>query len=209
MGLFGFIVAAAEIAHRYPDAPTKAIFSPPGLLYIVVNMGATVAALAAMKAFDLRLGVEDDDARWARVVIAGFGAVAFFRSSFFLGRRDTGQGPVRVLRGILGATDRAIDRHRAEERARAVRPIMAGLTFDQVRDALPSYCLSVMQNVSDEEARELGQQVRAIEMASMTDAAKVETLALTLIQLVGEPVLRTAVKNIRAGLEEAGEGATL
>ena len=86
---------------------------------------------------------------------------------------------------------------------------MAGLTFDQVRDALPSYCLSVMQNVSDEEARELGQQVRAIEMASMTDAAKVETLALTLIQLVGEPVLRTAVKNIRAGLEEAGEGATL
>jgi hypothetical protein len=197
VGVFGFLVAVSELCVRYTDAPLRALRTRPAAGYMLVNVLATIAALAAMKAFDLRFGTTTDNVRWARVVIAGFGAIAFFRSSFFLGRHDSKRGgPVRVLQALLDASDRAIARQRAFQKATGVPAIVAGLTFAEARDALPTYCFGLMA-VSDDEQREVGEQIRGLEDTDMPDTTKVEALGLVLINVVGEDVVRRAVQNVK------------
>lgn len=205
VALAGLLVAVAELTSRYPDAPGRALRTWPAGFYILINIGATAGALAALKAFDVRFGTAPENIRWARDVVAGFGAIAFFRSAFFIGRSNAGRGPLRMLQALLGASDRAIDRQRAEQRADVVRDIAAGLSFADVRDALPTYCIALMSNATDAEQEGLVTQVTALDAADMPDTTKVEALALSLMDLVGEDTLRAAVSNVRAAHDdEAG-----
>jgi hypothetical protein len=41
----GAIIGFVEILARYKDAPFKVAFSPPGLMYIVINAGVSGIAL--------------------------------------------------------------------------------------------------------------------------------------------------------------------
>jgi len=208
VALIGALVGLGELIARYRDAPGAALRSPAAVLYIGINAVAALAALGLIHAFDWRFGAETDDAlRWTRVLIAGFGAMAIFRSSLFIvraGEQDVGVGPSGFLQVVLNAADRGVDRRRAGARAGEVSRAMDGVAFSKAAEALPSYCLALMQNASEEEKVALANQVTLLRDASMEDRAKSLALGLALMNVVGRGVLEAAVLTLREEIRDDG-----
>jgi hypothetical protein len=134
-----------------------------------------------------------------QALVAGFGALAFFRSSLFIvrvGDQDVGMGPSAFLQSVLEAADRGVDRGEANVRSRVVSDVMRTVEFEKAYESLPAYCLALMQNVPDGVQTQVGRQVDAIRAGSMTDSAKVLLLGLLLMNVVGGDVLRSAVSGL-------------
>src|SRR5215208_2956419 len=131
--LLGMFVGTGELISRYRDDPYRAIISLPAIVYLIVNGAASAGALALINAFDITFGFDPLDpqtyAQWrvTSVLVAGFGAMAVFRSSLFVVRvegQDVQVGPQSFLNAILKAADTAVDRGRAQARADDVRRAM-------------------------------------------------------------------------------------
>ena len=151
--------------------------------------------------FDWKFGFEDNPValRWIRVVLAGTGAMAFFRSSLFtirVGDKVVPLGLGLILQVLLDVTDRAVDRGRARPRALLVGKIMDKVLFKKAQVALPAYCFALMQNVSAEEQATFGRQIAQLSTADMTDEVKTLTLGLALMNVVGDAVLTAAVQSL-------------
>jgi hypothetical protein len=148
VGLIGATVGIGELVSRYRDEPFATIRTPPSIFYLAVNGAASLAALALIRVFDWKFGATSEDTiRWIQVSVAGFGAMALFRSSLFnvrVGNQDVALGPSTFLSIILDAADREVDRVRARSRARSVDRTMRGVAFTSAHTALPTYCLALM-----------------------------------------------------------------
>ncbi|ABC63675.1 hypothetical protein [Erythrobacter litoralis] len=193
-GLIGVFVGATELIARYRDAPFRPFQSIAGLLYVGIN------GLAAWLAYYLILasGVPIEST-WAKILTAGLGAMAFFRSGIFnarIGDKDVPIGPNIVLEIFLSALDRNYDRQRAAPRSAAVAELMSDLSFDETSVALPAICFNLMQNVSEAEKTAIGNQVKELAESQMSDEAKSMTLGLALFDVVGEKTLRAAVASL-------------
>jgi hypothetical protein len=195
----GLLVGATEMISRYPDDPFAPLLSIPGAFYILLNGGA--AALAYYMMFALRVPLGEP----LRTLTAGLGAMAFFRSGLFTVRiagSDIAVGPNLILQVILQALDRTYDRQRAVPRSRAVSTIMGGISFDQVKEALPTLCFDLMQNVSEKEVADLNTQIAALAgSTAMTDEAKILSLGLALFNIVGEKTLAAAVQALGSSIQ--------
>ena len=73
---------------------------------------------------------------------------------------------------------------------------MADVTFNQAKQALPALCFALMQNVSKEEQAEVADEVAKLEAADLASPVKEHSLALVLLNVVGEHVLRAAVESL-------------
>jgi hypothetical protein len=198
VALIGGLVGWTELAQRYRDRPTGPLRTLAGATYVLVNALAAMGALALVRHLDLaaETGLPKDV---AQVLLAGLGAMAFFRSAFFtmrVGDADLPLGPALVLQVILNAADRAYDRFRAAERSRAVSRIMRDVSFERAKQPLPAYCMKLMQNVSPEEAQRLATDLKALDEAGMGPRSKSQNLGLLLMNVVGETTLETAVKDL-------------
>src|SRR5215207_9784397 len=169
VGLLGAAVACGELVSRYRDAPVRALWTWSAALYVLLNVAASLAALAIIRAFGFKFGIEgvaaDSDVRWTQTLIAGFGSLAFFRSSLFVvrvGDQDVGIGPSTFLQNALGAADRGVDRRRANDRSSVVGEAMAGVSFEKAHQSLPAFALGLMQNVDSDIQAQLGRQVEAL-----------------------------------------------
>jgi hypothetical protein len=158
-------------------------------------------------AFGWEFGFGDDQgteaaAGVARTLVAGFGALGVFRSSFFrirLGEQEVGVGPSALLDGLLTAADRSVDRLQAEARGTFISTMGTLLPFQVAAEALPAYCFQLMQNTSAEEERQIADLVRRLrEQVGMDDEAKVRIVLLALLTVVGEAVLRQAIGELDA-----------
>jgi hypothetical protein len=207
--LFGAAVGASELIARYKDAPFRALLTQAALWYVIVNGVAAVVAFVLIVNFDPTLGnswishdsTDPSDAQkfGVQALIAGFSSMVFFRSSLFtmrVGDTDVAVGPGIFFQVLLFATDRACDRERAEPRSALVNTIMQGVSFEQARDALPSFCFELMQNVPASEQQQFRQVVDALASSKMRDAIKVLNLGLMLMNVVGSQVLRAAVNTL-------------
>ena len=195
--LFGAGVGASELIARYRDAPFAALGTGSARWYIFVNAIAALLAYALIVVFDQKFGLTGKQAVVVQAMVAGFGAMVFFRSSLFtmkVGETDVGVGPAIFFQVLLFATDRACDRERAEPRSTEVNAIMQGVSFEQAREALPNFCFELMQNVPAGEVQQFRQVIDALASATkMRDSVKVLNLGLMLINVVGNQVLRAAV----------------
>lgn len=195
---FGAAVGIGELVARYRDAPEQAILTFPALLYIGINAAAACAALYIIEVNNWTFGAPDDQAAPIRqALVAGFGAMAFFRSALFtvrVGDNDIQVGPSAFLTIIMSAADRAVDRERAESRARAVGRIMKDVSFAKAEDALTSNCLALMQNLSSDDITQINQALEGIATSGTSDQVKSLNLGLLLMNFVGEDVLDEAVK---------------
>jgi hypothetical protein len=211
--LFGGIVGAGELVSRYRDAPGKAIKNLYGLYYIAINAVAALLALMAVRTLGLEFGLKDKlHAMWiVQATAAGFGAMSIFRSSAFIARvgdQDVAIGPSAFLTSILSATDREVDRRRAEQRADAVQAAMAGIDFQQSNQALPVLALALMQNLPEEDAKKLNQELEGVRKNDgLPNSTKNLCLGLSLMNVVGEDVLSAAVAAMRRSLETSGTGS--
>jgi hypothetical protein len=197
----GALVGIGELVARYRDAPARALGNLAALVYVVLNSGAAAGALALAATFDWTFGASEPQAiRWTRVLVAGFGAMALFRSALFtvrVGKQDVGVGPSTFLHVVLTAADRAVDRNRARARAEEVSKAMSGVDFDKAVEALPAYCFALMQNTSNEEQRSLAADVAELRRADgMDDHARSLTLGLALMNIVGSSALVSAVRTL-------------
>ena len=94
VAVFGALVGTGELANRYRDAPLQSLRSLPAILYIVLNVAASVGALALIHTFGWTFGVSGEASagavRWTQVMAAGFGAMALFRTALFTVRAGAG-----------------------------------------------------------------------------------------------------------------------
>jgi hypothetical protein len=200
VGIFGALVGMGELISRYKDAPQLALArSPSAWGYCLINFLVSVAAYHLLSVFGIDFGRKDAALVWTRILVAGFGAMAFFRTSLFtvrIGTQDVGVGPVAFLQVILGATDRAVDRRRASGRASEINSFMEGLSFEKSLIALPTYCLALMQNLSDDDQKRLGQSVLALKQAEVADGVKLKILGVYLLNAVGPVALKSAITSL-------------
>lgn len=214
--VFGLGAAAgtAELVSRYRDDPVRAISSGPAIFYVGIN------ALGSLVALHL-LAVFGDEATFPKLstlepgtgtlvkaaLLAGFSALLFFRTSLFklhVGDSDLSIGPAIVLDTLLTAADRAVDRILAAPRAKAVRDIMKGISFERAAIALPAHCFVLMQNVSSDETQKINGLVRELRtMTQMPDSVKAQNLGLALLNIVGELVLKAAVDGLREEIADS------
>ncbi len=197
----GVLVGIGELISRYRDAPFRALRSVPAAVYCGLNGAAALVTLALVQGFDVRFGLEPSSAAlpWTRILASGFGALAVLRTSVFTvraGDQDIGIGPSSLLQVVLTAADRAVDRLRAKARAEEVVRTMKKVSFDKSHQALPAFCIALMQNLPKEDQEVLAQEVTALAQADIAEEIKVLILGLALMNAVGPEVVTTAVDSL-------------
>jgi hypothetical protein len=207
VAVLGALVGAAELVSRYRDAPARAVYNLPAAIYIALNLGASIAALAIIHVYGWTFGVNGPAAqRWAQVGIAGTSAMALFRTSLFTlraGDHDIGIGPSTFLQIFREASDRAVDRLRAKARGDQVGKLMTGIDYDKASQGLPPYCLALMQNVPDDDQVKLKDSIVLLNNAAIDPAIKVRILGLQLMNVVGPNVLLAAVDALHEQMQAA------
>lgn len=201
-GALAGALAAAELVSRYRDRPIDLLRTAGTWFYTGLNAGAGCAALLLIRAFGWDFGAEEGTGT-VRVLAAGFGSLAVFRSSLFVvrvGGDDVAIGPSTFLSLALNAADRGVDRHQATERSRRVSTIMQGVSFEKAQEALPTYCLGLMESVPVEDQRRLAREVAALDKGAMPDAVKAMNLGLSIIRVTGSEVLGAAVQALGASI---------
>src|SRR6266404_4675374 len=208
VGLLGLLTGGGELLNRYKDEPVKALFSIPALVYVIINV---LAALLGLKFIDVFQWIADDHTDKAfllRVLTAGVGSMTLFRSAVFnarIGDKDVGIGLSGLLALFLDAADREVDRSRAKPRAELIVSLMNKIDFGKADAGLPSFCMALMQNVSANEQRSLGNSIAALRDSPAPNEIKSAILGLTLLNVVGPNVLATAVNALRGNLTVAPE----
>ena len=192
------LVGIVELIARYRDAPTDVLRRLPAIIYVTINAAAGAIALLVIDEFGWTFGVTQDGAtRITQVAAAGLSAMAILRAAVFtvrVGDVDVGVGPNLLLTVVLDAADRAVDRDRANRRNALVVEIMDGVDFDKAKKALPSYCLTLMQNVPKEEQRAVADEVKSLgNSPDLNTTVRTLNLGLAVLNVVGEDVLRASV----------------
>ncbi|MBU8900999.1 hypothetical protein KRR26_35930 [Corallococcus sp. M34] len=209
-----------ELVSRYRDMPFKAVANRYAVFYIGLNAVASALALLAILSLSIDFGMGAGNAstkqglvQMVQVLVAGFGAMAVFRSSAFVARigdQDVGIGPSAFLNILLGSTDRAVDRHRAKARAECVAKSMKDVSFLQTNVALPTLALALMQNLPKEEGEKLAAELDSLRKdETLSDGTKSLCMGLALMNAVGEGVLTAAIDAVKTTLEADADPALL
>ena len=204
-GLVGALISSAEIISRYRDEPEYALRTWASAFYLLLNALASVVALAFIRLFGWTFGAADaTTVGWVQAGVAGIGAMTILRASLFSVKSGSETMPIglgRFLDVLLESVDRAVDRKRAEERGKAVSEIMKDVIFEQAYQALPAYCLALLQNLPQADQDMLGKKIGLLyNTDGISSSVKSKLLGIALMNLVGENVLRAAVKNLEQDL---------
>ncbi|HXM45228.1 MAG TPA: hypothetical protein VN924_28575 [Bryobacteraceae bacterium] len=201
VAILGLLVGLAELVSRYRDTPQAAIVKIPALVYVGLNVAASILALALIRGYNWTFNTAGASQRWTQMLVAGVGAMAVFRTSLFVvraGDRDIGVGPGGFLQIFRDAADREVDRLRATARSVNFAKLMKGLDYKKTSEGLVPYCLALMQNVPGEEQQKLQHAVDLLTKDdTCDDAIKVRILGLHLLNVVGPAVLTAAVEALR------------
>ena len=194
----GAFVGMVEILSRYRDAPHKAVLTTGGIIYMLVNAGASVFALFLLQVYaDTPYNQADPQLLVTQVLAAGFGSAAVLRTSVFrvnISGQDVSIGPGVLLDTLLSVTDRSVDRSRAAERDRMLKQIASEIDFEKAVENLPAYCIALMQNLGEEEQKELASQIRYIKsLKESSNRVKSMQLVLALSNFVGPEVILRAI----------------
>ena len=98
---------------------------------------------------------------------------------------------------MLTATDRAVDRLRAQQRAVDVGRLMRGASYEQLYTALPAYCLALVQNLPQPDQQQLANSLLLLREAGIDNAVKVRILGLYLMNAVGPDAVSAAIRSLR------------
>jgi hypothetical protein len=196
VAFLGGFVGLSELVSRYRDKPWKAVSSLPGAGYVLLNVAAATGALGLTLTYDWKFGATGSGVVPTRLLVAGFGAMALFRSSLFtvrVGNSDVGIGPASVLSVVMGACDRAVDRDRGADRAATIPEIMGNVSFKAAEGSLPAVALGLMQNLPPPDQAALGVTVDKLRHEEdMTERQKALLLGLAIETAVGAEVLKKA-----------------
>ncbi len=203
--ILGAAVGAGELISVFRDAPSRALLTRPATFFVLVNGTAALAALFLTRVFGWIPGgptITTDALRVTQVVLAGLGAMAFFRSSFTIhgGQKDFSVSPNVFLERLLSVARTDVDRQRAIAIDTAVQRIMANVSFGKAQAQLPSYCFGLLQTASPEDQDDVSRQVARLDAVEANDRIKALLLGAVLVKVVGEGVLQQAVTSLGADI---------
>jgi hypothetical protein len=198
----GALVGLAELLTRHKDYPARAAFSLPSLGYLLLNGSLSMLALLVCNLsppdFLLVAGKTLDPLK--TVLFVGFGAAAFFRSSFFKLRTPDGDisvGPGLIIEVFLRVIDDSVDRKLGERRLDDVSAIMDGVVFTKAAKTLPTYCFAALKGLSPESQQQLAIQIKTLgEATEIDDDSKSVSLGLAIMSLTGRSILKKAVDKL-------------
>lgn len=206
VAFFAGAVGFGELVARYRDDPSRLLGMRPASAYIAINVASGILALALVQQFAI-FDSTQPNAALKETLLAAFGAIAFFRTSLFtarVGDTDVGIGPSTMLKAFLDGTDRQVNRTQATDRADAVLDCMRDIDFAKARTALPAFCLGLVEGLTTDEQRALGEQIAKLnEDAQMEPAAKPHILGVYLLRVVGGTVLRKAVETLGSTIQRS------
>jgi hypothetical protein len=213
-GMMGGATGVVELVSRYKDDPMAAVQSIPAVVYILLNVFASVAALLLLQTFGKDLFSESGalETVITQILVAGLGAMAFLRTSIFnvsIGTERVAVGPAALLEVLLSAADRAVDRRRAYSRSASLKKMgWDKISFDKSKVALPAYCFALMQNVSAKEQNAVGEHIKAVTGNIMlTPQQKLRLMVLAIMNIVGEEVLKEAQTGLGSEIEGKDQDA--
>ncbi|HVT22584.1 MAG TPA: hypothetical protein VHE57_14480 [Mycobacteriales bacterium] len=206
-GNWGYVVAAAigaivggtEMIYRYRDDASWTLLQPGGAIYTVVNGLASALALTLIRTFGWTFGAHAGDARdLCRVLIAGFGALALFRTKLLAPTKKDGASlswsPSRLLEQLLTISDALAPRGAARKRSRDAVAIMSNVSFDKAHGPLQKYVLALLGSTTREQRKRLADDIADISSdPAMSPAVQAQQLAVALLPLTGASLLRQAV----------------
>jgi hypothetical protein len=208
VGIFAGAVGFSELISRYRDDPYRLIGLTPAGVYVWINVAAAVLALALIQQFNV-LGPApaqtppppaDPNLKVKEALLAAFGAIAFFRTSFFttkVGDKEIGIGPSALLKAFLESCDRLVNRDQAKVRASLIEKMMKEVDFEKAKSALPSLCLVLFEGLDADEQQALGEQVKRLsEDKDMPAGTKAKILGAYLLRQVGADVVGEAVRTL-------------
>ncbi|MDX6496999.1 MAG: hypothetical protein QOG23_259 [Blastocatellia bacterium] len=197
---FGASVGAAEILSRYKDEPFIAIMSPPGLRYMGLNAGMSLAAFYILYHFRQTIKVEDP---LTISVIAGFGAMVVMRSKIFNFKTDKGEtyavGPDAVLSTFLTSVDRQIDRYRASRRQDLVYEETQSVIDPQSAPEFLKTFLVSYQNLSNDERAFVDSEIKRIYEGTdfKSPRLKFMVIAFGFLNIMGEKNFKALVDQLK------------
>ena len=206
VALLAGLVGAAELINRYRSDATLVWRSPAAWIYVALNAMAGLGALLLIRAFGWSFGATDHVWLW-QVLVAGFAAITFFRSSVFnakIGATTVGVGPSMVLGALLDACDRQIDRSSAMALAAMLSTSgpLQGLDSQAVVRVLPILCLALMQNFPAADQAQLGADLSKIGTdADLPDLARMHAVCVVLAKYLGTELVLRVLTNGRALFE--------
>ena len=208
-GLLGALVGIGGIVSRYRDNPSSVLKTLAGIMYILLNLGVSVAALGLARAFGWTFGATEQAVRATQVLVAGIGGTVLIRASFFtvkVGDEEVQIGPNSLLQSIFSAIDRKLKQLEIVATSTYVSQIMADVSFEKAYVSLPTYCLALWRDIPDDVQKTLGEEVRTLAKLEVADPAKALILGAYLINVVGDEVLEAAVKTLDGHIKATPAG---
>jgi hypothetical protein len=215
---FGFPAAAADTAKADPTKaappapPSEPKAKPADPAPADPKAQPTAAKPAAPPstpdpAADTTVWTTANRLRLWRILAAGLAAMALFRSSLFtlrIGTQDVQIGPNELLKRLLFAVDRGVDRVQADRRDAFVTAATTGLPTwfdpDYVATTFVPYCFGLMQNVTKDEQQQIAQEVARITQQPVNPRDQVQLIMLQLLPLLDEVTLAGVIRrHVAAG----------
>jgi hypothetical protein len=200
--IFGALVGASEIMSRYRDEPFRAIFSPPGRVYMLLNGLISLVAYLLLLRYRGNLLPALNDDNLMTSVVAGFGAMMFMRSKLFSFRTEGGEsfsvGPDAVLSTFLNSVNRRVDRFLSD--------IRQGIVYDEAVTILrpedaPKFLeiyLTAYQNIPADEKKGLAEDMQAVlSRGDLDDQLKLMAISFGFMNIGGYRNFRALMALLR------------
>ncbi len=189
--LIGFVVGGIELVSQYRDAPGRALRNLPAFYYMTINAFASIVCLLVLKPF-ISLPTS------LIVLIAGLAGMALLRTDYIIhvAGQDKAVKLSEVFQGAKQAADREVGRLRGVSRNNVIGRVMNGVSFDKAKEILPSYCIRLVPNLTEQEITDFADGVAKIQATNASDQFKANELGIGLLDLVGERVLTAAVRQL-------------
>jgi len=199
---FGAMVGASEIMSRYRDEPFRAIFSPPGRLYMALNGLISAAAYVLLLQYRPKVlpALNDDDLMTS--VVAGFGAMMFLRSRLFSFRTEGGEafsvGPDAVLSTFLNSVNRRVDRYLSDIRQDIVYNEAVTILGPENAPKFLEIYLNAYQNIPEDEKKSLALDMQGVlSRVDLDDKLKLMAISFGFINIGGYRNFRALMALLR------------
>lgn len=168
---------------------------------MAINMLAAMLVLMCLMIYNINLGSVGTK-MIGKTMVAGLGAMAFLRSSFF-SYKDSGDktveiGPAALLNVFLRATERQFDQMVASKTLTEIGAIMKGLNFVSASKDLPIIILKSMLILSTEEQTKLSEEIGKLLIDDSTNnEVRNVTLGIIISRYSGIVLLKQAVEALQ------------
>jgi hypothetical protein len=199
---FGAVFGAAELLTRFRDEPWAAVGTKHGVAYVLIN-ALVSAGVFALLVHSHETLFPDLSVLWLALV-AGFGAMALLRSKIFTFRTRAGDdvpvGIDAVVRAFLQATDRGVDRERADTRWAVTNQYLHDVDEKSLDPwfATVETHLSAYQSLTKEDTATLEAALATIKRSTAGHAARAVRAGLLLQEVSGTRTFRRVAVAFRA-----------